>query len=253
MVFFCFSSKDRQAIVESILYHLDNYCIPVWYDRRTMLMSDQRNYKNFVEGVGSCRYAIIILSPNCVASKCANEEIELIPNGKEVKVTVENLAKFIDLSKKAKINESSHQMELIKKGFNEVLDLKICQILTWRQLEEYVCGKHKLDVNFLKENTEYREYNEKDPLIQWFWEWLNEIDDDMKIMYLKFVWGKTRLPKKENLGTQHKIDILSGGDGVFPHAATCFFKIKIPRYSSKKVLVDKLTYSIMNCTEIDGD
>ena len=90
-------------------------------------------------------------------------------------------------------------------------------------------------------------------MIQWFWEWLNEIDDDMKIMYLKFVWGKTRLPKKENLGTQHKIDILSGGDGVFPHAATCFFKIKIPRYSSKKVLVDKLTYSIMNCTEIDGD
>ena len=78
MVFFCFSSKDRQAIVESILYHLDNYCIPVWYDRRTMLMSDQRNYKNFVEGVGSCRYAVIILSPNCVASKCANEEIELI-------------------------------------------------------------------------------------------------------------------------------------------------------------------------------
>lgn len=78
MVFFCFSSKDRLAIVESLLYHLDNYCIPVWYDRRTMLMSDQRDYKNFVEGVGSCRYAVIILSPNCIASKCANEEIELI-------------------------------------------------------------------------------------------------------------------------------------------------------------------------------
>ncbi len=78
MVFFCFSSKDRQVIVESLLYHLDNYCIPVWYDRRTMLMSDQRNYKNFVEGVGSCRYAVVILSPNSIASKCANEEIELI-------------------------------------------------------------------------------------------------------------------------------------------------------------------------------
>lgn len=78
MVFFCFSSKDRQAIVESLLYHLDNYCIPVWYDRRAMLMSDQRNYKNYVEGVGSCRYAVVFLSPNCIASKCANEEIELI-------------------------------------------------------------------------------------------------------------------------------------------------------------------------------
>ena len=46
---------------------------------------------------------------------------------------------------------------------------------------------------------------------------------------------------------------MTGGDNVFPHAATCFFMIKIPRYSSKKVLADKLTYSIMNCTEIDGD
>lgn len=41
-------------------------------------MGDQRNYKNFVEGVGLCNYAIIILSPNSIVSKCANEEISLI-------------------------------------------------------------------------------------------------------------------------------------------------------------------------------
>lgn len=78
MLFLCFSSKDRKSIVESILYHLDNYCIPVWYDRRIMLMGDHRNYKNFIEGVESCDYAVIVLSPNSIASKCANEEIELI-------------------------------------------------------------------------------------------------------------------------------------------------------------------------------
>ena len=181
-----------------------------------------------------------------------NEEIELIPNGKEVKVTVENLAKFIELSKKAKINESSHQMELIKKGFNEVLDLKICQILTWRQLEEYVCGKHTIDIEFLKEITEYKGFEDSEEIIQWFWEWLEECDEDQRVLYIKFSWGKTRLPKLENLGALHHICKLSGGDGVFPHATTCFFMLKIPRYSSKEVLVDKLTYS-MNCTEIYGD
>ena len=77
-IFFCFSSKDRHSIVESLLYHLDNYSIPVWYDRREMLMGDPRNFKNFIEGVGLCNYAIIILSPNSIASKCANEEIILI-------------------------------------------------------------------------------------------------------------------------------------------------------------------------------
>lgn len=79
MVFFCFSSKDRQSIVESILFHLTNYGIPVWYDRHKMLMGDKRNYKNFVEGVGYSKYAIVILSPNSIANGCcAREEIMLI-------------------------------------------------------------------------------------------------------------------------------------------------------------------------------
>lgn len=78
MIFFCFSSKDRVEIVEAILFHIMNYELPVWYDRHRMLMGDERNYKNFDEGVGQCEYAIIIVSPNAIQSTCAMEEIELI-------------------------------------------------------------------------------------------------------------------------------------------------------------------------------
>ena len=63
-VFLCFSSKDRYEIVESIHYHLANIGIPTWYDRKEILMGDNRNYKNFTEGVCGCKYAIIILSLN---------------------------------------------------------------------------------------------------------------------------------------------------------------------------------------------
>lgn len=80
MIFLCFSSKDRYEIVESIYYHIKNIGIPVWYDRNEILMGDDRDYKNFVEGVDSCKYAIIILSPNSIESVCANEEIDLIYN-----------------------------------------------------------------------------------------------------------------------------------------------------------------------------
>ncbi|MCQ4088505.1 toll/interleukin-1 receptor domain-containing protein [Saccharibacillus sp. JS10] len=78
MIFFCFSSKDRHIIVEAILYHIKNYRIPVWYDRDKMLLGDERNYKNFVEGVEHSPYGIIILSPNSIDSYCANEEIDLM-------------------------------------------------------------------------------------------------------------------------------------------------------------------------------
>lgn len=43
-----------------------------------MLLGDERDYKNFDEGVNNCNYAIIILSLNTINSKCANEEIDLI-------------------------------------------------------------------------------------------------------------------------------------------------------------------------------
>lgn len=78
MIFFCFSSKDRHTVVEAMLYHIMNYELPVWYDRQRMLLGDDRNYKNFTEGIDNADYFIIILSPNSITSICANEEIELI-------------------------------------------------------------------------------------------------------------------------------------------------------------------------------
>lgn len=78
MIFFCFSSKDRHSIVEAILYHIMNYELPVWYDRQRMLLGDERDFKNFTEGVSKASYFVIILSPNSISSICANEEIELI-------------------------------------------------------------------------------------------------------------------------------------------------------------------------------
>ena len=78
MIFFCFSSKDRHSVVEALLYHITNFELSVWYDRQQMLLGDNRDYKNFTEGVDKATYAVIILSPNSISSICANEEIELI-------------------------------------------------------------------------------------------------------------------------------------------------------------------------------
>lgn len=78
MIFLCFSSKDRNVFAESIYYHLSNFGLNSWYDRKEILMGDNREYKNFIEGVESCEYSVIVLSPNSIESICANEEIELI-------------------------------------------------------------------------------------------------------------------------------------------------------------------------------
>ena len=78
MIFLCFSSKDRLCIVEALLYHITNFGIPVWYDRKKMLLGDDRNYMNFVDGVASSDYALVVLSPNAISSPCVQEEMDLI-------------------------------------------------------------------------------------------------------------------------------------------------------------------------------
>ncbi len=38
-----------------------------------------------------------------------------------------------------------------------------------------------------------------------------------------------------------------------PTAETCFFNVKLPRYSSKRILREKLLYAIVHTRTIDGD
>ena len=121
-----------------------------------------------------------------------------------------------------------------------------------RQLEEFVCGNRTIDIEMLKKHTEYSEYSANDTVVQWFWEWLGSLDEKGKSMYIKFTWGRTRLPRLETTNINHKIS-KHHVQNAYPHSSTCFFSLKLPIYTSKEILYEKMTYAIMNCNEIDGD
>ena len=46
----------------------------------------------------------------------------------------------------------------------------------------------------LKQNTEYENFEESDPAIEHFWNVIQSFSDEEKELYLKFVWGRSRLP-----------------------------------------------------------
>lgn len=78
MIFLCFSSKDRYTIAESILYHLKNYGLDMWYDYHTLILGDSKFDENLKNGVQKCKYAILIISPNFYNCECGNMELEVI-------------------------------------------------------------------------------------------------------------------------------------------------------------------------------
>ena len=42
-------------------------------------------------------------------------------------------------------------------------------------------------------------------------------------------------------------------DQYYPVSHTCFFTLELPRYSTKKIMREKLPYAIFNCLSIDAD
>ena len=190
---------------------------------------------------------------NFVIKNSNEADIELKPEGEKYSVTLDNLKEYISLSKKMRVNEFVNQIEYIKKGFNSVISSSIFQVLNWRQLEEMVCGKNKLDVRDLKNHTRYDGFNENEDIINWFWEWLEECNEHEQSLYLKFVSGRSRLPKLKNFNYEHVIVKNNINSEALPHSATCFFTLKLPLYKDKETLRKKLNYSIFNCDEIDGD
>ena len=191
---------------------------------------------------------------NFVIKNSNENDIVLKPDGEKIHVNFDNLKEYISLSKKMRTNEFITQIEYIKNGFNSVIPSSIFQVLNWRQLEEMVCGKNKLDIRDLKKHTKYEGFKENDEIIKWFWEWLGECNDHEQSLYLKFVSGRARLPKETDFKYEHiivKNDY--NNNEALPHSATCFFTLKLPMYKDKETLKKKLEYSILNCDEIDGD
>lgn len=78
MVFLCFSSGDRETIVQSVLYHLKKYGVSVWYDYHELTLGDDRIHGNFTNGLDLCNYAVIIISPNMFDCNCGNDELNAI-------------------------------------------------------------------------------------------------------------------------------------------------------------------------------
>ena len=84
MIFLCFANADRYTIAEPVLYHFENFGIPMWYDRHNLVIGDNREEINFGEGIISQSYCVLIITKNIESNICANEEIQIVKSQYEL-------------------------------------------------------------------------------------------------------------------------------------------------------------------------
>lgn len=68
-------------------------------------------------------------------------------------------------------------------------------LLGWKEIDERVCGSRNVDVEALKEITEYSCCEKDCSIIKKFWSVFEAFSEEDKQGYLRFVWGRQRLPK----------------------------------------------------------
>lgn len=184
----------------------------------------------------------------------SQKTVPLCPDGENKKVTHENYQEFIALTIKARQAEASNQMKWLKEGISEIIDLNILTFLNWDEIEKRACGG-EIETEVLKSISEYRDCSVDSTIIKWFWKMFDSFSQEDRKAYLKFVWGRSKIPvDTSNLYYKHRISVYSHwNENALPKSHTCFFMIDIPEYKNYETMHARIKYAIETCGEIDDD
>lgn len=82
----------------------------------------------------------------------------------------------------------------MREGMSTIIPVPLLSLLTAQQLEQLVCGLPQVSVDMLKKLVRYRDVTETHQLIDWFWQSLEEFTNEERVLFLRFVSGRSRLP-----------------------------------------------------------
>lgn len=170
----------------------------------------------------------------------AGNEVELIPSGSQIPVNYQNRLKFCDLALEARINEARQAAEAIATGVYALVPQRALSLFTWEQLELAVKGAPDISVDILRKHTVYLGWTENHPVVQSFWRVMRELTDKDRSQFLRFTWGRSRLPRSGNWSRPFKLTYNAAGDEMLPVAHTCFFQLELPQYSSDTIMRERL-------------
>ncbi|TYI07185.1 hypothetical protein ES332_A10G210000v1 [Gossypium tomentosum] len=181
-------------------------------------------------------------------------EEELLPGGKNIRVTNENVITFIHLVSNHRLNfqirqQSSHFL----RGFQQLMQKDWIDMFNEHELQLLISGSlDSLDVDDLRCHTNYAGgYHSEHYVIDMFWEVLKSFSLENQKKFLKFVTGCSRGPllgfkyleplfciqRAAGSASEEALDRL-------PTSATCMNLLKLPPYRSKEQLEAKLMYAI---------
>ncbi|XP_066459961.1 ubiquitin-protein ligase E3B [Eleutherodactylus coqui] len=199
---------------------------------------------------------------------------ELIPGGKSISVTNENKISYIHLMAHFRMHtQIKNQTAALISGFRSIIRPEWIRMFSAPELQRLISGENaEIDLDDLKKHTVYYGgFHGSHRVIVWLWDILaNDFNSDEKAMFLKFITSCSRSPllgfaylkPPFSIRCVEVSDDQDTGDtlgsvlrgfftirkkepgGRLPTSSTCFNLLKLPNYSKKGILREKLRYAI---------
>jgi len=178
---------------------------------------------------------------------------ELAPAGSTRQVTEANLTLYLQLLCEAFLcSEIRHELQCLLQGFWDVLPLEALRssgFSAW-DLAALISGTCGLDLGKWRAHSREEREDGDDisaevsgQVLAWFWEVVQELNEEQRRMLLRFVTGCGRLPPGgfPALNPPFAVSVSSAGSPEhLPHANTCVNRLVLHRYGSLQQLQMKL-------------
>ncbi|PNS16909.1 hypothetical protein CAC42_4873 [Sphaceloma murrayae] len=174
--------------------------------------------------------------------------VDLVPNGRDIPVTEENKHEYVKLVVEQRLTKSvEEQLEHFLTGFREIVPVELISIFNEQELELLISGLPDIDVDDWRNNTEYHNYTQTSPQVQWFWRAVRSFDAEEKAKLLQFVTGTSKVPlngfrELEGMNGFSRFNIHRdfGARDRLPSSHTCFNQLDLPEYENYEILRKQL-------------
>jgi hypothetical protein len=185
--------------------------------------------------------------------------VEVVPGGAAIAVTHANRRAYADAVRRYRLHQADGAARLVREGLGTVVPLHLLSLWSGPELEHAIAGDPVIDIARLRAHAKYESpLSASSREVQLLFDLLEECTPRQRSLFLKFVWGRSRLPLSESQSAWgHPFKISRHGadnpDKAFPVAHTCFFQLELPAYTTIEAARDRVVYAMENCREMDGD
>eukprot|EP01061_Rhynchopus_euleeides_P025700 TRINITY_DN4174_c0_g1_i2.p1 TRINITY_DN4174_c0_g1~~TRINITY_DN4174_c0_g1_i2.p1 ORF type:complete len:1013 (+),score=509.00 TRINITY_DN4174_c0_g1_i2:269-3040(+) len=179
------------------------------------------------------------------------ETVELCEDGKNTTVSETNKHVYVQRVAEYKTTVTiKQQLTEFLKGFFDIIPRHLIKIFSPEELELLICGTPDIDIADWKANTDYVGYTNTSPQVRWFWQVVDEMEHDDRLLLMQFITGSSKVPLTgfkdlEGMSGKQRFNIHRTGERVMlPASHTCFNQLDLPEYDTFEMLKEKLEKAV---------